>query len=95
MPDNPHVDDMPPGRGFGMTGRSAVQVHPVTMRIIVEVNPELDATIDNMAEELGLSKGMTILKALSLLKTALEARSEGKRIVIVNDVENSEQEITL
>jgi hypothetical protein len=63
------------------------------MRITVEVSPELDATIDNMADKLGEPKGATILRALALLKTALDAEEDGERLVLVNDAENTERKL--
>jgi hypothetical protein len=64
-----------------------------TMKITVEVMPALDAMIDNMAETLGETKGTTILRAIALLKTALDAEKEGERLGIVNDAENSERDL--
>jgi hypothetical protein len=64
-----------------------------TMKITVEVMPALDAMIDNMAETLGETKGTTILRAIALLKTALDAEKDGERLVIVNDAENSERDL--
>jgi hypothetical protein len=59
----------------------------------LNVSQELDANLDNMGEELGVPKGETILKALSLLKVAMDAKREGKRVAILDDRDDSEQEI--
>ena len=61
----------------------------------LSITAELDAILDNMADDLGLSKGDTILKALGLLKIAVDARQEGKRIGILDENLDVEQEITL
>ena len=65
------------------------------MVLRLSITPELDALIDNMADDLGLTKGDTILEALGLLKIALDARQEGKRIGILDENFDVDQEITL
>jgi hypothetical protein len=61
----------------------------------LSITAELDALVDNMADDLGLSKGDTILKAIGLLKIALDARQEGKRIGILDENLDVDQEITI
>jgi hypothetical protein len=65
------------------------------MVLRLSITPELDALIDNMAEDLGLTKGDTILEALGLLKIALDARREGKIIGILDENLELDQEIVL
>lgn len=55
------------------------------MSITITVSPEIDALIDNMAEELGVPKGGAIGKGIGLLKIALDARREGKKLMVVDD----------
>jgi hypothetical protein len=62
-------------------------------RLSLEITPELDETLDRMAEKMEETKGGVLLRAIALLKTALDAQHEGKRIAILDDSENSEQEI--
>jgi hypothetical protein len=66
----------------------------VRVKLTLDISPELDADLDNLAEELGVTKGGAILRAIGLLKIAMEAKSEGKRVAIIDDREDSEQEIT-
>ncbi len=73
--------------------RRAESSHPVVV-LRLTISPELDAILDNMAEEVHGSKGDAILKALALFKIALDAKKEGKRIGILDDELNVEQEIT-
>ena len=63
--------------------------------VVLQLNmsPELDADLDNLGEELGVPKGKAILKALSLLKIAMDAKREGKRVAILDDRDDSEQDI--
>jgi hypothetical protein len=68
-----------------------IEMHPVVVNMQLTITQELDATLSNMAEELGDSKGHTILRAIALLKTTMDARDEGKWIAVVDD--NFEQEI--
>ncbi|HZW33252.1 MAG TPA: hypothetical protein VFF52_21220 [Isosphaeraceae bacterium] len=63
----------------------------VTLRPIITRG--LDGILEDMSEELGLSKGLTIIRALELLQVALDAHKEGKGIAIVDDDLNVEQEI--
>jgi hypothetical protein len=69
----------------------ALPERSVTLRLTI--TPELDGILEDMSEDLGLSKGRTIIKALELLQVALDARKEGKGIAIVDDDLNVEQEI--
>lgn len=80
------------GKAIFMSSNPSAPV-ATPMRIIVDVSPDLDAIIDNMADELDESKSTTILRALALLKTALEAKRKGERLVIVNDAENVERDL--
>jgi len=66
---------------------------PVTLTL--SISPELDDLLDNMADEMGVPKGEAILKAIGLLKIALDAKREGKGIGILDDELDVEQEITI
>jgi hypothetical protein len=67
----------------------------VSMVLKLTISPELDALIDNMAEDLGVTKGEAILKAIGLLKIAVDAHQEGKSIGILDENLEVDQEITL
>lgn len=82
------------GRGISVSAGSRVNFVP-HVNVTLEMSPQLNDALDNMAEELGVPKGEAVLKAFSLLKIALEARQEGKRLTIVDDRDDSEQDITL
>lgn len=56
--------------------------------------PELADMLDEMAEEMDLAKGETIVKALGLLKTALDARREGKKVILLDEASDEEIEVT-
>ena len=60
----------------------------------MELTPELDALMADLARSAGGYPEM-IRTSLGLLKIAQEARRENKRLVVIDDEENSEQEITL
>jgi hypothetical protein len=55
--------------------------------------PELNDLIDNLADEIGVTKGEAIVKAISLLRIAVEAEREGKTLVLVDDATGEEVEI--
>ena len=71
-----------------------VDVGSLSISLTLSISPELDADLDNMAEELDTTKGGAVLKALALLKISLEAKREGKRVAIIDDRDDSEQDIT-
>jgi hypothetical protein len=78
---------------FTSSAHRATAVTPPSMKITVEVSPELDAMLNNMAEELEESKATTVLRAIALLRTALETKDKGERLIIVNDHDNTECEL--
>lgn len=66
----------------------------VSTRLTLTLWPELADMLDDMADEMGLGKGETIVKALGLLKTALDARREGKKVILLNEEKDEETEVT-
>jgi hypothetical protein len=68
-------------------------IAPVLVRITLTVSPEMDDLIDNLADELRTSKGDAILTGIRLLKLAADARREGKRLAIIDDETETEQDV--
>jgi hypothetical protein len=62
----------------------------------MELTPELDAQLQEMARRIGPG-GYTklMMDGLGMVKIALDAREEGKRLLLIDDRDNSEQEIAL
>jgi len=81
------------GRELPVSAESKLSLGP-RVKVTLEMSPQLDADLDNLAEELGVTKGGAVLKGIGLLKIALEAKREGKRVAIIDDRDDSEQEIT-
>ena len=77
------------------SGRSS-SVSRISHRVFLrmELTPELDELMANLAQCAGGYPEM-IRTSLGLLKIAQEAHRENKRLVVIDDEENSEQEITL
>lgn len=70
--------------------------HPFPrVNLKLEIGADLDAMMEEMAEDLGVPKGSLILKAIGLLKLAVDARSEGKTIGIIDVDGELDQEIEL
>jgi hypothetical protein len=61
-------------------------------RIIL--SPEVDAEIDALAADLGGNRGDAILKAVALLRMAVDAWKEGKRVGIAGPDQPLDTEIT-
>jgi hypothetical protein len=61
-------------------------------RIIL--SPEVDAEIDALAADLDGNRGDAILKAIALLRLAVDAWKEGKRVGIAGPDQPLETEIT-
>jgi hypothetical protein len=64
-----------------------------TFSITLTSTPGYFAMLDEVSGRLGVDWGTTSLRAIALLKTAMDARDEGKRVAILDDSDNSEQEI--
>jgi hypothetical protein len=64
------------------------------VELTLTIWPELDDMLDNMADELGVTKGEAIVKALGLLRIALDAKRDGRKLVVVDDRTGEEEEVT-
>lgn len=64
------------------------------VKLTLTIWPELDAMIDEMATDLEIAKGEVIVKALGLLKIALDAKKVGKKLIILDEKADEEEEIT-
>ena len=54
------------------------------------LSPALDEALTDLAGELGVTRGDAMLRAIALLKTAVQYRREGKTIGAANDPESLE-----
>jgi hypothetical protein len=63
-------------------------------RFELRATPEFESLLTRLADRIGGTPGEAILKGLVLLEVALDARDEGKRLLIVDDKDGSEEEIT-
>jgi len=64
------------------------------VELTLTIWPELDDMLDNMADELRVTKGEAIVKALGLLRIALDAKRDGRKLVVVDDRTGAEEEVT-
>lgn len=55
------------------------------VKLSLIVSPQLNETLENMAQESGTTKSDVLRKALALLELASEARRDGKRIGILTN----------
>lgn len=61
---------------------SATHTHD-KVKLSLSVSPELNATLESIAQENGSTKSDVLRKALALLEVASEAKKEGHRIGIL------------
>lgn len=66
---------------------------PVNFTVALKVTPEFDRLLTKLAERIHGTGGQAILRGLTLLQTALDAKDEGKRLVIVDDEKNTEEDL--
>ncbi len=66
----------------------------VAFTVALKVTPEFDRLLSKLAERIHGTAGQAILKGLTLLQAALDAKDEGKRLVIVDDTTNTEEDLT-
>jgi predicted transcriptional regulator len=64
-----------PSRGSPKTGKEKV-------RLSLDISPELNALLDQLAEQTGSTKSELLRKAISLLEVAVEAKRQGKKFGI-------------
>lgn len=83
-----------PSHAAAFTGGPTSNARSQRVFLRMQLTPELDELLAEMAKIEGGYPEM-MREALGLLKIAQEARAQGKRLLVVDDRENSEQEITL
>ena len=66
-----------------------------TIRLNVDVSPELDALLDRMADQSRSTRSEVLTRALALMSVALEAQATGKTIGVADKGSRTiEKEIT-
>ncbi len=65
-----------------------------SITIVLEISPELDEAMEDMAIELDGTKSDVFVRALALLRLVTDARKTGKRVCITDDELNVETEVT-
>jgi hypothetical protein len=68
---------------------------PVTASLEVTVSPELHRELETLAEDIHATQGDALAKAIALLRLAVDARKQGKRVAILDeDLAEVDREIT-
>jgi hypothetical protein len=78
-------------------GSSTIVTRPQsksTVTLTLTVWPELNDLLDNLADDMGVAKGEAVVKAINLLKIAVDARKAGHKLLVVDDDTGTEEEIT-
>jgi predicted transcriptional regulator len=70
-----------------------VQAQGQRVQLSLDVSPELYQTLNSLAQQLNGDTADVLVKAISLLKVAVEAEKEGKRIWIANQNQELDTEI--
>lgn len=55
---------------------------PKPIRLSLELSPELNSTLENLAKQIHGTKSDVLRKAIALMELAVRAKSEGRRIGI-------------
>ncbi|QSJ16175.1 DNA-binding protein [Nostoc sp. UHCC 0702] len=63
------------------------------IQLNLDLSLELYETINNMAQKINADNAEVLLKAITLLELAVEAKHQGKHIWITDDNQNIETEI--
>ena len=69
------------------------EIKGMTFEVTLTATPAFYALLDSLSARLGVDWGEATLKALKLMTIAMDAKDEGKRIAILDDDDNSEEEI--
>jgi predicted transcriptional regulator len=54
------------------------------VRLIVDVSPELDETLDQLADDAHLTRSEILRRAIALMKVAAQARENGQKLALVD-----------
>lgn len=63
------------------------------IQVNLELSPELYETISNLKQQINGDTAEVLLKGITLLEVALEAKQQGKQLWITDDKQNLETEI--
>jgi hypothetical protein len=70
-----------------------VEAQGQRVQLSLDVSPELYQTLNSLAQQLHGDTADVLVKAISLLKVAVEAEKEGKKIWIANQNQELDTEI--
>lgn len=80
-------------RGPAKAGPGSPDVPSVPLELVT--TPAADRLMDELAAKLGVGKPDVLSMGLALLKIATDARSEGKRLAIIDEAGNVAREVEL
>ncbi|WP_373530776.1 DNA-binding protein [Nostoc sp.] len=63
------------------------------IQINLDLSPELYETLNNLAQQINGDNAKVLIKAITLLEVAVDAKQKGKYIWITDDNQNLETEI--
>jgi hypothetical protein len=82
------------GTGYqDATGRLVLKAGDETIRLSLDVSPELYATLNSLAAKLHTTKSDVLRKAVALLEVAVRAKEENKKFGIAAPEQTLETEI--
>lgn len=58
------------------------------VRLSLDVSPELNRTLESLADQTGASKSEILRKAIALMEVAVEAKRRGKRLGLADKDES-------
>lgn len=80
------------GREIHVSAEDRLHVSDTTTSLTVP--PETDANVEQLARDIGASKAEVFARALALLRLAVDAKGQGKRVGVVDREGHLETEIT-
>jgi hypothetical protein len=77
-----------------MSATNTLEQEPAKVHYSLDVSPDLNATLDKLANSIGGTKGDVLLKAIVLLDLAVDAKRQGKKFGVAEKDQPLAAEIT-
>jgi len=62
-------------------------------QLIIDVSPELNETLENLADNANLTKSEILRRAIALMKVAAQAQEKGQKLVVIDQDQKAITEI--
>ncbi len=76
-----------------MLAQTSEKSNRTKIRLTVDVSPELNQTLDQLAENAHLTKSEVLRRAIALMKVAAQAHEKGQKLALISQDQQATTEI--